>query len=143
MRTRQLLITGLLVAACASPAAANYFSNPATNTMLNVGSAPSPTPEQLRLIGDSYLVGPRAELSDMVGKDVYGKNREFLGKIRSVDEVGLMADMQLPTGVVITIATADLVDRNDRVIAPNMSRGDVIALADRQGARTAPIEVSD
>src|SRR5215472_11641942 len=122
MKTRNWMAVGLLAAACASPAAANYFSNPATNRMLNVGSAPSPTPDQLRLIGDSYLVGPRAELSDMVGKNVYGKNREFLGTIRAVDEAGQMADMQLPTGVVITIATADLVDRNDRVIAPNMSR---------------------
>ena len=143
MRTRQLLITGLLLAAFASPAAANYFSNPASGTMLNVGSAPSPTPDQLRLIGDSYLVGPKANLSDMVGKNVYGKNREFLGTIRSVDEENRIADMQLPTGVVISIAFVDLVDQNDRVLAPSMSRGDVIALADKQGQRTGTIEVTD
>jgi len=79
----------------------------------------------------------------MIGKDVYGKNREFLGKITAVDQLNRSADMQLPTGVVVSISTDNLVDRNDRVLAPNMSRGDVIALADRQGQRTAPIEVAN
>ena len=50
-----LVAVTLLAAACATPAAANYFSNPMTNTTLNVGSAPSPTPEQLRLIGDEGI----------------------------------------------------------------------------------------
>jgi len=139
--TRQLVAVTLLAAACATPAAANYFANPMTNTTLNVGSAPSPTPEQLRLIGDSVFAagvtdsGPVA-LSDMIGKNVYGKNREFLGKITSVDGINRSADMQLPTGIVVSLSTDNLVDRNDRVIAPNMSRGDVIALADRQGLST-------
>src|SRR5947209_4655080 len=142
--TRQLMAVTLLAAACATPAAANYFSNPMTNTMLNVGSAPSPTPEQLRLIGDSFAVETAPHvvigLSDMVGKDVYGKNRELLGKIRTVNEMDRTAEMQLPTGVVVSLSADNLIDRNDRVIAPNMSRGDVIALADRQGLSTAPIE---
>jgi hypothetical protein len=143
------MAAGLLAAVCVTPAAANYFANPRTGTMLNIGSAPSPTPEQLRNIGDSYLVSvsqPVAlndSLADMIGKDVYGKNREFLGKITAVDQLNRSADMQLPTGVVVSISTDNLVDRNDRVLAPNMSRGDVIALADRQGQRTAPIEVAN
>jgi len=40
----------LLAAAaiCASPAYANWFSNPSTGTNLNIGSAPNPTPADLR-----------------------------------------------------------------------------------------------
>lgn len=146
MKTRNWMAVGLLAAVCATPAAANYFSNPATNTMLNVGSAPSPTPVQLRLIGDSVFTaqvsGPLTA-SDMIGKNVYGKNREFLGKITAVDEVNRSADLQTPTGVVVALSTHDLIDRSDRVMAPNMSRGDVIALAGQQGPMTAPIEVTD
>jgi hypothetical protein len=34
-------------------ASANGFSNPNTNTMLDIGSAPNPTPADLRAIGDA------------------------------------------------------------------------------------------
>jgi hypothetical protein len=45
------IITPLLVlsAALITPAYANYFSNPATGISLNIGSAPNPTPEDIRL----------------------------------------------------------------------------------------------
>jgi hypothetical protein len=66
-----------------------------------------------------------------------------LGKITAVDEVNRSADMQTPTGVVVALSTHDLIDRSDRVMAPNMSHGDVIALAGQQGPMTAPIEVTD
>lgn len=46
----------LLSAVCASPASANYFSNPQVGVNLNVGSAPNPTPSQLRLLGESRSV---------------------------------------------------------------------------------------
>jgi len=38
----------LLSAACATQALANYFYNPYTNIGLNIGSAPSPTPRDIR-----------------------------------------------------------------------------------------------
>jgi hypothetical protein len=38
----------LVSAAFVSPAYANYFSNPVTGVNLNVGSAPNPTPEDIR-----------------------------------------------------------------------------------------------
>ena len=44
-------------AACLVPAYANYFHNPRTNTNLNIGSAPNPTPADLRAIGDFGVVG--------------------------------------------------------------------------------------
>jgi hypothetical protein len=37
-----------LSAACATPTLANYFHNPYTNLNLNIGSAPSPTPRDIR-----------------------------------------------------------------------------------------------
>jgi len=48
MKTRILLSALLLSAAFVSPASANWFSNIYWNIQLNLGSAPSPTPEQVR-----------------------------------------------------------------------------------------------
>src|SRR5690348_12405077 len=53
---KTILSVLLLSAVCASPASANYFSNPITGTTLNIGSAPNPTPSQLRLLGESRVV---------------------------------------------------------------------------------------
>jgi len=50
---KAILSVLLLSAVCASPASANYFSNPRTGVNLNVGSAPNPTPAELRLLGES------------------------------------------------------------------------------------------
>jgi hypothetical protein len=48
MRTKMTLSVLLLSAACATPTLANYFHNPHTNVNLNIGSAPSPTPRDIR-----------------------------------------------------------------------------------------------
>jgi len=54
MRTTNAMMSLLLVSAVfISPASANWFSNPAAGTNLNIGSAPNPTPADLRAIGDS------------------------------------------------------------------------------------------
>jgi outer membrane protein OmpA-like peptidoglycan-associated protein len=53
---KAILSVLLLSAVCASPASANYFSNPITGTQLNIGSAPNPTPSMLRLLGESRTV---------------------------------------------------------------------------------------
>ena len=53
---KAILSVLLLSAVCASPASANYFSNNITGTTLNIGSAPNPTPMQLRLLGESRTV---------------------------------------------------------------------------------------
>src|SRR4029453_16283759 len=45
----------LLSLVCVSSASASYFFNSEWGTMLNVGSAPNPTPLQLRAIGDSRI----------------------------------------------------------------------------------------
>ena len=48
MRTRMTLSALLLSAVCGTPAFANYFSNPYANINLNIGSAPSPMPRNIR-----------------------------------------------------------------------------------------------
>lgn len=53
---KAILSVLLLSAVCASPASANYFSNPQVGVNLNVGSAPNPTPMQLRLLNESRSV---------------------------------------------------------------------------------------
>jgi len=48
MKTKFILSLLLVTAAFASPASANWFHNPQLNVNLNVGSAPNPTPADLR-----------------------------------------------------------------------------------------------
>jgi len=48
MQTKMTMSMLLLSAACATPSLANYFYNPHTNLALNIGSAPSPTPRDIR-----------------------------------------------------------------------------------------------
>ncbi|HEX3487143.1 MAG TPA: hypothetical protein VHT51_18960 [Micropepsaceae bacterium] len=54
MKTTPTMMSLLLLSAvCVTPAYANWFSNPRSGVMLNIGSAPNPTPADLRAIGDS------------------------------------------------------------------------------------------
>ena len=49
MRTMHTVTSLLLLSAvCITPVYANWFSNPHSNVMLNIGSAPNPTPADLR-----------------------------------------------------------------------------------------------
>jgi hypothetical protein len=48
MKTKLTLSLLLLSAAFATPTLANYFHNPSTNLNWNIGSAPSPTPLDIR-----------------------------------------------------------------------------------------------
>lgn len=49
MLRKSLLALLLVSGALATPAYANYFSNPYTGVTLNIGSAPNPTPADIRL----------------------------------------------------------------------------------------------
>jgi hypothetical protein len=140
MNIKKGLFALLLSAVCVTPAIGNSFSNPHMSTMLNVGSAPSPTPLQLRDIGDSHgvfksaelLAMDAAELRAMDGKDVYGLNREYLGFILEVSLGENLAEVQLLTGVAVAVTGERLVDLGDRVIAPTISFGDILAMAREQ-----------
>ena len=48
MRIKMTMSMLLLSVACVTPALANYFHNQRLNLYLNVGSAPSPTPRDVR-----------------------------------------------------------------------------------------------
>src|SRR5262245_46850291 len=66
MKTVKTMASLLLLSAVSvSPAYANWFSNPAIGVNLNVGSAPNPTPGDLRLIGDSRYGAPRVLHSEV------------------------------------------------------------------------------
>jgi outer membrane protein OmpA-like peptidoglycan-associated protein len=53
MRRTILPLLLLSAAAFATPAAANYFSNPAAGVNLNVGSAPNPKPMEVRTVTET------------------------------------------------------------------------------------------
>jgi hypothetical protein len=48
MKTRMMLPLLLVAAGFITPASANFFSNPYTGVTLNIGSAPNPTPQDIR-----------------------------------------------------------------------------------------------
>jgi hypothetical protein len=56
MKTRMFLPVLLLTAVFVSPASANWFHNPSWNLNLNLGSAPSPTPDDIRADKQPMLV---------------------------------------------------------------------------------------
>jgi hypothetical protein len=137
MRYRFLAGT-LAVAAIVTPAAANYFSNPVNNTTLNIGSAPSPTPDDLRQIGDGRYQYLGFTLRSLVGKPVYTRDLQYVGPVRSVDEPARTALVQLDGGVAVPIAAKDVRDTGDRVIVPMMSKQNFRNLARTKGVITGP-----
>ena len=138
MRKMTLTTLLLLSAVVITPASANWFSRPDLGVQLNVGSAPNPTPNDLRALYANYP-GTRYSQADvlrsMTGKAVYGENGEELGYILAVDERAGLASLQLPTGIAVTVETEMLMNETSRVIAPTLSRDDVMAMAQAQTGR--------
>jgi hypothetical protein len=135
---KKIGITALLLlaaAAAASPASANWFFRPGSGVSLNVGSAPNPTPNDLRILygPDRYSIYPTRisveVLRDMTGKTVYGENGERLGMIATVDEVARLAELQLADGRSVAVDANLLINEIDRVIAPTLSLAEVMARA--------------
>jgi hypothetical protein len=122
-------------AIAATPASANWFFRPGAGVSLNVGSAPNPTPNDLRILyGPSrYSLYPTRisveVLRDMTGKTVYGENGERLGMIATVDEISRLAELQLADGRSVAVDANLLINEMDRVIAPTLSLAEVMALA--------------
>ena len=54
----------LLSAALITPAYANYFANPQTGVNLNIGSAPNPTPKDIRDNGTPVVAVAAAQTTD-------------------------------------------------------------------------------
>jgi hypothetical protein len=74
-----------------------------------------------------------AGLKAMEGKRVLGKNRELLGHIGKVDEGAKTVELKTPSGAIVSLPTDVLVEDNDALAAPSLSRGDIIAMIDRPG----------
>jgi hypothetical protein len=168
MKTVKTMASLLLVSAvCIGPAHANWFSNPRTGTMLNIGSAPNPTPQDLRRIGDSqYAPQPvaynqitaphpivaevtyhekdvsNAYMTRLEGKPVVGARGAYLGYILAVDHGSKMAELQTPGGVGVAMPVSLITDKGSRLLAPTMSKADVMAMAKTQTGRTVAINVT-
>jgi len=130
MKKATLATVLLLSAMMAAPASANWFFRPDVGISLNVGSAPNPTPNDLRVLyGPLRYQVSVAVLRDMTGKSVYGENGEHLGMISAVDEGHRLVEMRIPDGRAVVIAGGLLIDEPDRVIAPTLSMAEVMAAA--------------
>ena len=158
MKAKTTLLSLLLLSAvCAAPAYANYFSDPRTGVNLNVGSAPSPTVEQLRAIGDS-VYGPSPPryyrgrvyrqrdsedsvdqaLLNMEGRPVFGEGGSRLGYVLAVDGYAQTIDLRMPSGVAISMPVKLIMERSGRLVAPTVSRADAREMAREQwGPRVA------
>jgi hypothetical protein len=120
---------GLLIfAALSQPALANYFHNPRTNTNLNIGSAPNPTPADLRAIGDaSYALDARAdsgaananrnELRALKGKTVSDMAGDNLGVIVATDDLDKVVLLETPMAAHVVISANLLSNDGPKVVA--------------------------
>jgi hypothetical protein len=67
------------------------------------------------------------------GKRVLGKNRELLGHVGKVDEQAKTVELKTPSGAIVSLPIDVLVQDDDALAAPSLSRGDIIAMIDRPG----------
>jgi hypothetical protein len=133
MKKSALMMCLLMSAAAfAAPASANWFARPGAGINLNVGSAPNPTPADLRaLYGPSryaYAVITPEVLRDMEGKAVYGENGEMLGVIATVDLTAGLVALHTTNGKAVALDADLLVNQRDRVIAPTLSMTEVMVI---------------
>ena len=101
----------------------------ASAIIATAASASAVTPAPSFGLGSSSI----GALSNMEGKEVRGKYNEYLGYILAVDERGKLAELQIPTGVALSLSTDLLVNENDHVRAPAISRGDILAMIRKSG----------
>jgi hypothetical protein len=166
MRTTNMMMSLLLLSAvCIAPASANWFSNQKTNTMLNIGSTPNPTPADLRAIGDSklavaYTTKPGfvatqtqavmpdhvptmsgAQLASLEGRAVFGSHGERLGYILAVDQDARLIELQTARGIAVAMPASLLVEKHGQVTATTTSRADVMAMAKTQTGRTVALNI--
>ena len=128
MRLSRVIIPVLLCVGICGTATANYFHNPNNNTSLNVGSAPSPTPDDLRLAEGRLAPRGYGDLRALLGKPVFGKDRGYLGSVSDVDsERGLVA-VRIRRDEAVALSGKSLIDDGRRVLAPSISRAEFVAM---------------
>ena len=103
----------------------------ATTPLNSASYAGSPVPPLD--LGYSLASVTISDLRTMEGQRVLGKNRELLGHIGMVDELAKLVELKTPEGAIVPISTELLVKDDDRLAAPSLSRGDILAMIDPPG----------
>lgn len=126
---KRIVAYGLLFSVVfGTSALANYFHNPNTHMNLNIGSAPNPTPADLRAIGDaSYTMDARKdpgaasagrnELRNLKGKMVSGPMGENLGVVAATDDIDKVVLVETPMGSHVVISAQLLSDEGPKLVA--------------------------
>ncbi len=65
------------------------------------------------------------ELKAMEGKRVLGKSRELLGHIGNVNEQAKTVELKTTSGAIVSLSTDVLIEDDDALSAPSLSRGDL------------------
>lgn len=114
--------------ALAGSAQANFFHNQDANTNRNVGSAPSPTPEEVRYARGQVGKAQIGDIMELVGRTVYGGNSEDLGTITDVDPGRNLVALRLPDGSHVALSINAIYDDGRRVFAPAVGRADLAVM---------------
>jgi hypothetical protein len=64
----------------------------------------------------------------MLGKPVFGKDREYLGSISDVDTDRNLAAVRVAQNEAVALPARDLIDDGSRVIAPRVSKPELLAM---------------
>jgi hypothetical protein len=127
MMRSKALITLVVATGLAAPAFANYFHDPNANINLNIGSAPNPTPEDLRAAEGRPNRGP-IDLKALLGKPVYGGDGMFVGAISDVDTDRDLAAVRIAQNEAVALPGKSLIDDGARVFAPNVTKAQVLSM---------------
>jgi len=108
----------LLSAACMAPAEARVLDRTSQTTMMR-GAQPG----------------------QWEGKAVIGARGESLGSVLAVDQGSRKIELQTAGGVAVSMPASMFVERNDRLMALNTTRRDIMAMAKMQTGRTVALNV--
>jgi hypothetical protein len=75
------------------------------------------------------------------GRNVIGMNGKRLGYILAVNNGTRMVELQTPGGIAVSMPESRLRLFGGEVVAINMTRGDVVAMARRQTGRTVAVNL--
>jgi hypothetical protein len=127
MRSKALakvLVTLVVAAGLSTPAYANYFHDSNSNTNLNIGSTPNPTPDDIRAAEGRQSRGP-IDLKALLGKPVYGADGIFVGVVSDVDSERDLAAVRIAQNDAVALPGKSLIDDGRRVFAPNVTKAQV------------------
>ncbi|HEX3486294.1 MAG TPA: hypothetical protein VHT51_14620 [Micropepsaceae bacterium] len=128
MKFSQMALLIVVSSGLCGSAMANFFHNPNTNTNLNVGSAPSPTPEDLQAAEGRLASRSDFDLTELLGKPVYGKDRSYLGSVSDVDPDRNLAAVRIASNQAVAVSGRALINDGPRVLAPSLTASDIASM---------------